>query len=567
MAKLPGLFERGGVFQLRVMIPKDLQAAYGGRSKLVQSLQTSDHRKAVLLGHSVRTDLLLGFEDMRRRQSPAPVAVVTPALSKLLADRIQARLLAADDTLRSNPEALELLHGLAVAPYSALTLPVGPQPPSSAPPAPVDPLAGLSAEQSAKLERLNDGLTLHASQSLARRNLRAALPLVQAEAHALGMSFDPLAPGARAALLQAVVSMREGAEMLKARDRGEVVVTPQLQPIPAASGHSAAAPAALDPSSLREVYRRWKASKARSEDTNRACLRALELFESQHPEAAGNVQSITRATGDSFRAWLLENSNTSKTARDRFNWLKTLLKYACRDLELIQRQPWEGLDLAFKTTSPRRPYTEEELQRLFGLPLFTRYELPTAWNAGADAAYWVPLLGLFLGARCGELCQLQTNDVDTSGSFPVLKIRDDGEVQQVKTGASIRDVPIHPELIRLGFMEYVEKIRRTAPEGPLWPSLPLRKGKPSGMFSNWFNETRRLPPVSFGPHPDFHCFRHTVRTQMTEAGITEAIQDRITGHTVKGSTGTKVYAHPVQALRRAVESVRYPCLDLPRCYR
>ena len=53
---------------------------------------------------------------------------------------------------------------------------------------------------------------------------------------------------------------------------------------------------------------------------------------------------------------------------------------------------------------------------------------------------------------------------------------------------------------------------------------------------------------------------------MTEAGFTEAIQDRITGHGLKGSAGTRVYAHPKARLREAVEALRYPGLVLPRVY-
>jgi hypothetical protein len=54
---------------------------------------------------------------------------------------------------------------------------------------------------------------------------------------------------------------------------------------------------------------------------------------------------------------------------------------------------------------------------------------------------------------------------------------------------------------------------------------------------------------------------------MAEAGISEPVMDRITGHTVKGSTGTKVYTHVTpKTLQQAVEAVRYPSLSLPRAY-
>ena len=45
MAKLPGLYEREGVYQLRVMVPTDLRPHYGGRSRLVESLGATDPRR------------------------------------------------------------------------------------------------------------------------------------------------------------------------------------------------------------------------------------------------------------------------------------------------------------------------------------------------------------------------------------------------------------------------------------------------------------------------------------------------------------------------------------------
>lgn len=61
----------------------------------------------------------------------------------------------------------------------------------------------------------------------------------------------------------------------------------------------------------------------------------------------------------------------SKTARDRLTWVKSVLKYAARDLGLIDRNPWEGIDISFKTTNKRRPWTDAELTTFFTQPLHT----------------------------------------------------------------------------------------------------------------------------------------------------------------------------------------------------
>ncbi len=346
--------------------------------------------------------------------------------------------------------------------------------------------------------------------------------------------------------------------------RAEVLAGLQLS-TPAQTATETQERPAPNPSSftLKAVYRRWKASKKRSADTESACLRAVVLCE----ECLGavDVVQLTRAQGDTFRAWLLTKGATSKTSRDRFNWLKTLLKYAARDLEVIPKSPWMGLDIAHKTTARRRPWKPDELAKLFGQPLFTRYELPKEWRAGQAAAYWIPLIGLYTGARISELAQLRPGDVSTSGPVPHLSITDAGEGQQVKTNASVRSIPIHPALVRLGFLDYVEAMQE-AREASLWPHLKLRNGRPGGFISDWFGHFRKAAGLT-EQYPDFHCFRHTVRTLMSRAGVDHKVQDCITGHETGGSTGTKVYQHTDQLeLLAAVEALDFSPLAFTRVY-
>ena len=185
--------------------------------------------------------------------------------------------------------------------------------------------------------------------------------------------------------------------------------------LPAAPFHATTREGA--PTPLRTVFMLWKAAKKRSPDSANACERSLTLFE----QFAGrlDVGQVTRSQGDAFRAHLLDLPLSSKTKHDHMTWLKSLLKYACRDLELLPRNPWEGLDVAHQTESPRKPWTVDQLGALTSLPLFQSYELPQAWRAAGAAAYWVPLLGLFTGARVGELCQLRVADIhrDSLGAW------------------------------------------------------------------------------------------------------------------------------------------------------
>ena len=299
---------------------------------------------------------------------------------------------------------------------------------------------------------------------------------------------------------------------------------------------------------LQELHLRWQAANQTSEDSSRACLRAIHLFE----EFSGNVKlaQINRDIGDKFRSWLQQQPTSSKTARDRLVWVKSLLNYACDDLEVISKNPWRGLDIKAHTETPRQPWSDEFLTQLFSHPIWTDGLIPRDTKAGGLAAYWIPLLALYSGARCSELCQLQRIDIKKESGVWMIQIHDGDSTQRIKTIAARRSIPIHAELLRLGFIHYWGSIEK----GTLWPKLPKREGKAGGYFSQFFGELRA--ELGIPPSMSFHSFRHSARTNLVCAGISESIMDRLLGHVGSGSIGSKVYTHlSIQTLQTAINNL------------
>jgi len=105
---------------------------------------------------------------------------------------------------------------------------------------------------------------------------------------------------------------------------------------------------------------------------------------------------------------------------------------------------------------------------------------------------WIPRLALYTGARANELCGLLTRDVKQIDGVwcPVVE---DSEVRTLKTASSTRRIPVHPELIRLGFLDFVER-QRAARQARLLPELTVGKyGSASRIAS------RTAPVGCFGP--------------------------------------------------------------------
>ena len=557
MAKLTGLHLRAGVYQLRILIPQDLQASYEGKTKITRSLGTSDLREARVLGTQARANALQGFENKRRSLRPQVISHITTEMTEYVATEISRLVALVDDIVRDNPELADEL--LRATSSSSLIIPTTNFPVSAAKfnSAHISRFAGLSDELADAWAQNNKSSKEFADRLMAKRDLTYIYKLASRVTATIGLTLQEDTPGIRDLLKVCLEAYRDAWIAMTRRDRGETIPNPEKRPITGGSGKP------FEAQKLRDIFDRWRKARPRSPDSVNACLRALSKFE----ECLGStpLKELSRSQGDTFRAWIQEQPITSKTARDQFTWIKTLLKYAHRDIEVIDRNPWEGLEISFKTTTMRRPWSPEELTTLFSQPLFTDYQLPRTAKAGHDAAYWIPLLGLYTGARISELAQLRSSNIFKAEEDFFIEITDASEGKKLKTAASNRRIPVHPELVRLGFIDYVAAVH-AAGHVSIWPRLKLNANKPGAGISAWFGMFRKSIGLT-EKNPDFHCFRHSVRTQMSRAGIDPKVQDHITGHSTGGSVGVTVYQNVNQAdLVNAIASITYKGLNLRRAY-
>jgi hypothetical protein len=173
-------------------------------------------------------------------------------------------------------------------------------------------------------------------------------------------------------------------------------------------------------------------------------------------------------------------------ARAVFGWAIRKRRKDAEGRLLVDTNPFGGCSV----TVLNRPITRETGKA------FNDDEIKTILRASAALGNpteprgatrrWVPWLCAYTGARVGELTQLRVQDIEQRTCGPVLRITPDAGT--VKTDKA-RTVPIHPHLVEMGLLEYVEAVgARLGKHGRcssgLWPAL--RPSIPqSGRASGW----------------------------------------------------------------------------------
>jgi integrase len=174
--------------------------------------------------------------------------------------------------------------------------------------------------------------------------------------------------------------------------------------------------------------------------------------------------------------------------------------------------------------------------------VFTPAEV-AALVAASPSEEWKLLIlaGFFTSQRLGDLVQLQHSDVDLEkGAISFV---------QQKTGACVL-VPIHPQL-----REYF----KVQDSGPVFPQLSRRRVEGlSGTFTNLImkragidgdrQEGQRVRRKSF------HSLRHSSISAMLDAGISEEVRKKISGHSSSAIHGK--YSHESwKSMNAAIQSI------------
>jgi len=250
------------------------------------------------------------------------------------------------------------------------------------------------------------------------------------------------------------------------------------------------------------------------------------------------------------------------TKNKYINLLSGLFEYACR-LGYMEVNP--ASRMGFKdTASPKskvKLFNRQELHRIFHSPGYTDDTFDKPFM------FWVPIIGLFTGARLNEICQIHLGDIwQDSNDIWVFDLSRPEANQRVKNEASKRYIPIHSFLIGdLNFIGFKEKLESQG-EKRLFPELLLDKesGKYERTASTWFNQ-KFLSDVGVKKDRShcFHSFRHTLQTYLTSKAPEYVYVEAYLGHAMSGE-GARTYNKGFEAKALYEKIVRY--IDFEKDY-
>jgi integrase len=218
-----------------------------------------------------------------------------------------------------------------------------------------------------------------------------------------------------------------------------------------------------------------------------------------------------------------------------------------------------------KRTFKRKQYNDADMNAFFAGPIYTGHDNSVDRTAPGpflvrDHMYWTPLLALYGGLCLEEALQLTTNCVEVVDG--VAKVSIDPTKMTLKTMTREREIPLHPALLELGFMDHVERMR-AAGHDRLFPEA--RQGGPDRRYghkeSQRFTAYRRAVGIN-EKGVDFHALRTSFSSTLMNKHQNQAVIADLMGHSQKGMTAEHYGGETELSTKtEALDALSYKAID------
>jgi hypothetical protein len=267
---------------------------------------------------------------------------------------------------------------------------------------------------------------------------------------------------------------------------------------------------------------------------------------------------------------------TAKTINDYLETYRALFKKAIadnlyperinpfQDIRVAKRGSEARAEIKRRANSKHQPFSSYDLKSIFSTDLYSAF--------GSDIQhenfkFWMPLLGLFTGSRMSQLASLYCDDIRSEKGINIIDFNENTDDKIVKTSASIRIVPVHPVLEKLGLIEFSNKVKQSGHKR-LFPELnSFSRGTYAKRFEEWFNRRLLLDVGIRNQNLDrgksFHSFRATLLDLLKQAGIEESQRNQIIGWTHNSKDSNKIVRQHYDSVNLSVMKDALKKISLP----
>lgn len=532
---------RHGIYFFRIVVPKTLREIFDGKWEIKRSLHTRNQREALRMARPLALQAYDIFERLGARMSTSE-----PSIADILtkADKGELRdLRASQNVTLPNGEQ----HG-----YTIQT--------DSDSPAEIAAFERLEAKKQAEL-----AATVQRYQERPAEMPEAMLAYQREQA----------------------AEMARFKEELAARDRDMACIAVQTLAVPVPQAAPAAVPQPATPArpidpanriSVRwaEYYKEAAGSKWTTSRSMKGNKRKFELFMTRWGKDE-DIATIEREDVNKFIKYLLNDKEVEagdrlgtdglghRSVDNHTDVVAGFLQWARNKGYYPQnvRLPTDGQRIFSKkarraAAGVANPiHTIGQLQTLFD---------PKSFYPNEAHHFWPPLIALFTGARRREVAQLLLSDFYVKDGIQAMSINIlEDEDKSVKSAAAIRVIPVHPELIKLGLIDYLQDVKALALGPEVFPGIGINAdGEKGNAIGNFWREHMKKMGLFNSRSPTFHSFRSTALQELKDRGVDWEMRCQLAGHDIDHvSEGYNPNKFSLQRLMEdGIPKLRYEGLEL-----
>lgn len=280
---------------------------------------------------------------------------------------------------------------------------------------------------------------------------------------------------------------------------------------------------------------------------NDVTLDDAEMFQKTLSLLPANIGKRREFTGKSVEAILTLNKKHKnptlqpRTVQKHLDRCKSFFTW-CFHNKRVDSNVFENRRLLKSSVQKRgtkERFYDEDLKRIFD---------PAIYPMDSPSKFFIPLLALYTGARVNELAQIHLSDICKERGITYIWFNENDAARthkRLKNESAERFCPIHPDLVKTGFLEYVQDCKALGFER-LFPHLPYSEMNGYGdSASDQFNRYLRAKVGIKERSKSLHSFRHTFNDEMKQNGVNEEYRCEIAGHS-GGSINSTVYTNKLR---------------------